>query len=278
MPDTEHRFAHEAMATTFEMWVWSADRDRAARAARSVFDLIDRLELDLTHYRADSDIGRLNAAAAGVPVKLGTDAFDCLQLARQAWVASDGMFDVTIGALYRAWRGEDETPREPTERDLKEALAGTGMQHLKLDPAGLTATKAVDGLRVSLGGIGKGYALDEAARLLREELELPRALLHSGHSTILAMDPPPNAAAWTVGRDGREVPLVNRSLSSSGTAVRGAHILNPKSGRPATGRQRVWAYASSGAISDAASTAAMLMDEVQCTAFTRAFPGTEFAF
>lgn len=276
MPPSEHRFAHEAMATTFEVFAWHDDRDFAARAAQSAFDLIDRLEADLSHYRPTSDIGRLNAASAGTAVKVGIETFDCLRLSQRAWHASSGLFDVTIGTLYAAWRDGEDRPREPTTAQIQAALALIGMDKLALNEAALTATKSVGGLTLSLGGIGKGYALDLAAAQMREDHGLTRTLWHSGHSTILAGEPPPGQEAWAVGLGGSSVPLARRSLSSSGTAVRGGHILNPRTGQPASGRARVWAYAETGAVSDAASTSAMLMDESERARFRAAFPDVAF--
>lgn len=221
-------------------------------------------------------MGRINAAAAGAAVKVGLDTFDCLRLARRAWEASSGLFDVTIGTLYAAWKDEEDRPREPSAARIREALTLTGMDKLALDEAALTATKSVAGLTLSLGGIGKGFALDLAAAQMREDHGLTRTLWHSGHSTILAGDPPPGLDAWPVGLGGNSVPLVRRSLSSSGTAVRGAHILNPRTGQPASGRARVWAYAATGAVSDAASTSAMLLSETERVRFRTVFPDVEF--
>jgi thiamine biosynthesis lipoprotein len=272
----EHRFAHEAMATTFEVFVVHSDRDFAARAVQEAFDLVDRLESELSHYLPTSDVGRFNAASAGQKVKVGPDTFDCMEIAQKAWTASSGVFDVTIGALYRAWRDEQDRERHPTTSQIKDALSRVGMDKIRFDRDDLSLTKSVDGLRVSLGGIGKGFALDLLAAQLRENHQITRVLLHSGHSTILAGDPPSGETSWEVGQGDKIIALSRRALSSSGTAVRGAHVFDPRTGQPAHGRRRVWAYAGSGAVSDAASTAAMMMTEAECTAFTKVFPGTEF--
>jgi thiamine biosynthesis lipoprotein len=276
MGGREHRFAHEAMATQFVVFVEAEERAPAAGAAQEAFALIDRLETLLSRHRPDSDLARVNAASAGQAVTVAPETFDCLLLAQRTWAASGGLFDVSIGALYRVWRDAEDRPRDPSAAEIQSALARTGLDKLSLEADGLRVRKSIDGLALDLGGIGKGYALDLAAALLRKDFGLFRTLWHSGRSTILAGDPPEGQAGWPVGQGGRTVALTRRALSSSGTAVRGAHVLHPHTGRPASGQARVWAYADTGAVSDAASTAAMLLDRDGRARFQAAFPDVQF--
>src|ERR1700690_2403243 len=119
-------------------------------------------------------------------------------------------------------------------------------------------------LEFDLGAIGKGFALDRMAEMLRE-WDCPAFLLVAGGSSILAGDPPANAAGWSCGLGDGHSPqpfrLKNGSLSGSGLAVKGPHILDPRTGGPAARTNRAWAFCPTAAESDALSTAAMVLDE-----------------
>jgi thiamine biosynthesis lipoprotein len=135
-----------------------------------------------------------------------------------------------------------------------------------------------DGLRLDLGGIGKGFALDRMAELLKD-WGLSSVLLAASTSTRLAGKPPPGGAGWPVGigpqHDAHHVKLSNRAVSGSGAAVRGRHIVDPKTGRPARDRFRTWAIASTAAMADALSTAFMVMSVEQIRTFCGRQPRVE---
>jgi thiamine biosynthesis lipoprotein len=191
----------------------------------------------------------------------------CLEESRRLHRATGGAFDPTVGALYACWRRAAEQGREPEEKETAEARQRTGMQHVMLDPVAHTARVGQKGVRLDLSAIGKGYAIEKAARLL-EEWGVRQALLSGGGSTVLALDPPGLHAGWLVkaGR-GRTLRLSRRALSASGLAVKGAHIFDPRTGRPVRGRVRAWASASSATVSDALSTAFLVMSEKELQAF-----------
>lgn len=272
------RIAHRAMGTTFE---WVADHARpgyARQASQEAFEEIDRLEGLLSNYREHSEIEVLNRAPVGRAVALCPDTMDCLVQARKLHRETFGLFDVTIGALMQAWGGGLKTGQAPDPEILSRALEATGWQHLALDPEARTAVRGHPGLRVDLGGIGKGFALDAAAEIAVRDWEVSRLLLHSGTSTVLALDPPRGESGWPVGRGPETIRLKRAALSASGRAVRGNHILDPRTGRPALTRERVWVTASDATRADAYSTALMLMSDEQIAAFRRAHPGIELVF
>jgi thiamine biosynthesis lipoprotein len=273
-----HRFAHEAMATTFEILIASDDTvaesaEYARQAAQAAFHEIDRLEKDLSRFIESSDISRINKLGSREPVRVSIDTFECLQLAARIHNDTGGAFDVTIGALVACWRTAGGSPRRPSAKEIAEAKARTGMERVVLDAKNFTVRLKTDGVSLDLGGIGKGFALDKAAGTLREWADegwgFEAALLSGGGSSLLAMGAPPGKRGWTVTVGGdvldapEEILLCDRALSGSGTRVRGRHIIDPRTGRPAGGPVRAWASSLSGAVSDALSTAFMIMSSAE---------------
>ena len=129
-----------------------------------------------------------------------------------------------------------------------------------------------------LGGIGKGFALDRMAAIL-VEWDIASALLCASRSTLLALGPPPDQQGWPVcfgpPENPRRIHLADRAIGGSGTAVQGRHIVDPRTGRPATHRFRAWALAPTAAMADAISTALMVMDDAEIADFCRRRPELE---
>jgi FAD:protein FMN transferase len=224
-----HRFAHKAMATVFEVLCEHEDQSYAAQAARAAFDLIDRLETELTGFRASSDVTRINRLRPGEKTAVGMWTMDCLLIARHFFNETGGAFDISLG---------------------------TGFPSLELIPAEPAVRAGDAGVRLNLGGIGKGYALDRAAELL-EEWELRKVLLHGGYSSVLALDPPEGSEGWlltisvpesrppkTLGR----FPARHQSWSASGTRKKD-HIVDPTTGKPIRQDQSVWVSGDRTALS-----------------------------
>ncbi len=268
-----HRFAHEAMATTFEIIVAGEggtgdSAEYARQAAQAAFHEIDRLEQGLSRFIESSDISRINKLGARAPVRVSVDTFECLQLARRLHKETGGAFDVTIGALMSCWRTPEGTSGRPGAKEIAEARKRTGMEQVVLDKEHFTVALKTDGVLVDMGGIGKGFALDKAAENLRDWVDegsgFETALLSGGQSSVLAMGAPPGKRGWEVTVEGgqavpEELLLSDRALSGSGTRVRGRHIVDPRTGRPAEGALRAWASCPSAAVSDALSTAFMIL-------------------
>ncbi|MFW6061368.1 MAG: FAD:protein FMN transferase [Planctomycetota bacterium] len=269
-----HRFGHPAMATTFEVVLFGESADYAEQAARAAFDELDRIEDELSSWRASSDISQINRLAPGEAVRVGADAMDCLQIAASVTAETSGAFDVSVGPLASLWANRPEDAAPPSDDEIAEALAGCGMDRIILDAeqmgVGLKPDATATGGGIDLGGIGKGYGLDEMARVLRD-WDLTSALLSAGQSTLLAMGPgadhPPFALPLRDPADQQAnvglALLRNDAVSGSGTKLHGEHILDPRTGRPVRGRPGAWAMAESAAESDALSTALMVVNETE---------------
>ena len=251
------RFSHEAMATIFEVYGVHPDAGYAAQAAQAAFDLVDRLEGELSRFLPNSDVERVNHLAAGESTQVSPAAMECLLIARHMFDLTAGTFDVSIG---------------------------TGLPWLDLDPDTSIVRAVHGGVRVDLGGIGKGYAVDLVAELL-EEWGLERVLVHGGFSSVLVLDPPSDSDGWPLtlsdpGSPARVlVRLVRRQTALGASGLRkGDHIVDPRTGGPVRGRRAAWvalprpqaaragARAGEGpriapaAVADALTTAFMLMD------------------
>jgi thiamine biosynthesis lipoprotein len=267
-----HRFSHEAMATIFEVHAACPDAAYAAQAAHAAFALVDRLEAELSRFIPNSDIGRINALSPGATTRVCPTTMECLVIARHMFAITGGAFDASIG---------------------------TGMSSLAFDPEGCTITATQPGVRLDLGAIGKGYAVDLMAELL-EDWGLERALVHGGFSSVLALEPPEGQDGWPLTlSDPAESSTVLATVSARQTAFsasglrKGDHIRDPRSGEPVRGRRAAWAAVArpdaaardgigghaprlaAAAVADALTTALMLMRIDDIETLCHASPGLE---
>ncbi len=230
------------MATHFEVRIADEERSYAAQAAQAALDLLDRLESHLSRFRASSDIAQVAQLEPGEKLRLSEPAFACLEIAKRMESATNGAFSVAAVAL----QSEASFPQWSLLRGELSIVCESGR------------------LRFDLGAIGKGFALDRMAELLRS-WECPSFLLVAGGSSILAGDPPKQTSGWSCGLGDDDAPnrffLAHTSLSGSGLAVKGNHIFDPRTGQAALRQNRAWAIADIGAESDALSTACMVLSE-----------------
>ena len=262
------------MACVFEIAIEEESEEYARQAADAAFAELDRLEGELSRFIPSSDISRINGSP-GIMVRIGEDALQCLEIAAWLHEETGGAFDPTLGAILEERRRADGSIADPTDAsELDETPLG--MKVLYLDREAHTAGLASDTVRIDLGAIGKGYALDKAAEILID-WSIDAALLHSGQSTVLALGAPGGRDGWTISLrdpDGGIDPLGNvvlcdEAASGSALTVRDRHILDPRTGLPAVGKRGTWSISSSAAISDGLSTAFMVMKPEEIADFCR---------
>jgi len=275
-----HCFAHEAMATSFEVIVSQDDVDAtyAAQAAEAVFAEVDRLEEELSRFRSTSDIARLSSLKAGETLAVSLAVWDCLHLAKTVHEETQGAFDITIGPLMQLWRSGEGHLIEPDAERLAQARHSIGSHLFELHEDGCKVTVHADRMLFDLGAVGKGYALDQAVQIL-QDWSITRAFLNAGDSTLLALQPPSGEDAWgiTLAEASREMQLKEQALSGSGFMVKGAHIMNPRTLTPvALQEKRSYALAPTAALSDALSTAFMIMSPEEITALCERNPGIQW--
>ena len=255
---TDYTFPHEAMATNWEIAIAGQERDYARQAAEAAFHELDRLEHILSRYIESSDISRANRLARDASMVITHDTLECLMIAADVSLVTRRAFD----PAYASDRPADLDPDIPP---------------FTLDPATHTLTSQADHLHLDLGAVGKGFALDRMADTLRE-WEITSACLNAGGSSVLSLEvpPAPDSQGWRVGlgegRSHRTLALLSASLSGSGVAVKGSHLIDPRTGEPAVRTSRVWAFAPDAALADALSTAFFVMNEAEIAALCAAHP------
>ncbi len=281
------RLARHAMATRFEWVLWGQTPERLRAAGEEALDEVDSLESALSRYRGSSDIARVNAEAGVGPVRVSPSTFRLLERARFLSEVTDGAFDITVGALLRAWGFVGGTGTRPSPEAVRQARDASGWHRVRLDDSAFSVTFDHPGVELDLGALGKGYALDRALDLLTEA-GVPHALLHGGTSSILTRGLAPDGRAWRVGLPGPQhsepgttdsvalsgassvthsVELYDESLSVS--AVWGksfteggqelGHVLDPRTGEPVRRARCAAVVGPEAAVSDALSTALLVL-------------------
>ena len=270
------------MATVFEIYITDDDETYARQGAQAAFAEVDRLELEMSRFISNSDISRLNDAVSGETVDLGMDVFECLSRARDMYDKTNGAFDISVGALYSCWLNDDRTLRQPSDEELARACELTGLDHLKLNEEDFSAEVLTEGVQFDLGGIGKGYAAEKMAEILRE-WSLGQALVLAGASSVLSVSVPEGMTGWPIKlrHPGNREDVLARfeltegAISGSGNQ-KGQHIIDVRSveGVPVEGRLAAWAMAPDAVAADALSTAFMMLSAGDIDDYCLANPGT----
>ena len=268
----------EAMACRFEVAFNAGEVAGDTEVAVDALDLVDLVEERLSIYRPDSELSRINAAAAAGWVDVSADTWHLLARARELAAVTGGAFDLASGALVRAWGFQRREGRVPEPDALAAAVAASGMRHVELDDAGRRVRFLRPGVELNPGAIGKGWALDRALALLASR-GVPSCLVHGGQSSVAARGTQGPAVGgrrgWRVGlrhplRPGRRlatIALRDGALGTSGSGTqffidrgrRIGHILDPRTGLPAEGVVSATVIAASAADADALATALFVL-------------------
>lgn len=270
--------ARNAMATRFELVLHGDDAVGLRAAGEEALDEIDRLEKRLSLYQPGSEVAQLNARATNEPVRVSPELFALLEHARRLHAEAGGAFDITIGPLVRCWGFMGASGKMPAPDRVAAARDCVGMQHVHLDAEERSVRFTRPGVMLDLGAIGKGYAVEQAAEILRSA-GITRALVHGGTSTVCAIGQPPDAASWKIaiepppGNASRpEIwppPLSLHDEAMSVSAVWGrsfevdgkllGHVLDPRTGQPVNSALLAAVVLPSATETDALSTALLVL-------------------
>lgn len=264
-----------AMACEFAVRYHEADR-HLADTVLDAFDEIDRVESLLTIYREQSDVLQLNRLAAASPVFVEPELFQLIELASKLHHETDGAFDITATPLSRVWGFLEREGQLPSDEEIAAALEVVDMSRVMLNPANDTVQFRHTGIEINFNAMGKGYALDRAANLLAER-GADNFLWHGGRSSVLARgaNQGDHHNGWSIGLRHplepqsylAEFHLRNQALGTSGGATqffehdgqRYSHIIDPRTGWPASGVYTATVIAPTAAEADALSTAAFVL-------------------
>jgi FAD:protein FMN transferase len=263
------------MGTPFRIVLYAADRSSAEAAAEAAFTRIKELNDILSDYDTDSELSRLSqTAGSGKAVKLGDDLWRVLERSDRMARETGGAFDVTCGPVVSLWRKARREGKLPDSGKLSEARQAAGYKKLRLNPRERTAQLLVPYMRLDLGAIAKGYAVDEALKVLRSRGI--RSALVSGGGDLAVSDAPPGTNGWRIELapiDATNAPAVgfvlleNAALATSGdvfqhveiNGVRYSHIVDPLTGIGLTDHSLVVVIAKDCLTADVLSTSASVL-------------------
>ncbi|MBK9315582.1 MAG: FAD:protein FMN transferase [Acidobacteria bacterium] len=278
----------KAMATRFELLLYGDDPTRLRAAGEEALGEIERLESQLSFYRSDSEVRWINQRAAFQPVRIDPRLFRLLEKCAELTTATDGAFDITVGPLMRAWKFVGEGGAMPSREDLEAARERSGMHLISFDEDTFSISFARPGVEIDLGGYGKGYAIERAVELLREN-GVKSALLHGGTSSVYGIGTPAKGKSWKVALsrpfpadpDPPVATLDDRALSVS--AVHGksfdaggrqyGHVIDPRTGRPVSRALAAAVAGQSPSVCEALSKALLVHGPAWLIALEERFPG-----
>jgi thiamine biosynthesis lipoprotein len=265
---------HVSMGSEVRVTAWTTNEFTTIVAIDAVFREFDRLDRLLSVWRNGSDVQRLNVAAGDYKVHVSAEIREVLREARQISVWTGGKFDVTFGALSDLWKFDhDQDNRIPSDHEVRARLPLIDYEAIELDEQNGTAFLTRAGVRIHLGGIGKGFAIDRAVEILRQR-GVDDFMIQSGgdlYASGKRGDRP-----WRVGiRDPRgpaeksfaAIDLENATFSTSGDyerffihdGVRYHHIIDPDRGEPARGCRSVTIVTDRAVLADGLSTGVFIL-------------------
>jgi thiamine biosynthesis lipoprotein len=275
------------MGVRTRLVVYASDETAAVNACRAAFDRVGAVEDAASDYRPQSEVMKLCRAATTRPVKMGDDLFTLLSEGEKLARLTEGSFDMTVGPYVALWRKARLEKKLPPAEAVAEASKRVGWEKVTIDAKARTARLAVEGMKIDLGGIAKGYAGDCAIETLREK-GIKSALFEAG-GDIVVSDAPPGMSGWTIKLfdAGPEMPkeltLHNCAVSTSGDTeqfleIGGkhySHVVDPHTGIGLTTRAMATVVAPRGVWADGLSKPATMLSEERLKEVLKAYPGVK---
>ena len=243
---SRYEFERPEMGVPFRFVLYAPDQKSAEAAAESAFERVKQLNSIMSDYDPDSELSKLSAGSGqGQAVAVSPDLWLVLSRAEELAKRSDGAFDITVGPFVNLWRRARRAHQLPDPQRLAQARQAVGYQHVRLDAKHHLVELLVPNMRLDLGGIAKGYAVDQALKTLREH-GISHALVEGG-GDVAVSEPPPGKKGWrlelspldaTNAPTARYLSLKNAAISTSGDLYqrleidgkRYSHIVDPHTG------------------------------------------------
>ena len=238
------------MGTNFDIVAYGTQREQLESAIADALREVKRLDCLLSNYRHDSELSNINRLGSREAMIVRSELFEFLSRCSAYSELSEGTFDITVGPLVKAWGFYKGTGELPQRNAVMEALDKVGYRNMILDEQNVTVKFAKDGMELDPGGIGKGFAVDKMAEILKSQ-GVDSALIVGGGSTIYGFGSPPDEPGWKVtikdphhpSRVAETVTLKDEAISTSGDLEKffwadgkiWGHIIDPRTGYPASG-------------------------------------------
>jgi FAD:protein FMN transferase len=262
-----YTFEKGLMGSPFKLVFYAPNDSIANVAAGNAFKRVEELNEIMSDYRDGSEINRLSASSgSGKWVPVSKDLFDILAISQDVSAKTGGVFDATLGPVVQMWRHATRKGIFPSDEEIRDALGRTGYLKLKMDANSRSIMLTQKGMRLDIGGLGKGYAAEEAIKELKK-LGITSAMMDAGGKIVLT-NPPPGTKGWNInvsnGSDSlKAMQLSNVALATSGPTyrfmeykgVRYSHIVDPKTGIGLLFHVRTTVISPDGTVADALATA-----------------------
>jgi FAD:protein FMN transferase len=287
---TRYEARRLSMACVYDIAAYGEAADHVPAALEKALDEVDRIDRLMSHYKPQSPLSQLNRSAARGAVAVDPELFDLIAQSLDYSRESDGAFDITVGPLMKAWGFFKGDGRVPTPAELSEVRRRVGYRHLVLDQSARTIRFDIQGVELDLGGIAKGYAVDRAIAVLRQN-GITAALVSAGGSTVYGLGHPPDRMSWDVKiqdpldptKVAFSVGLKDRALSMAGRSAKSfevngvlySHVMDPRTGRPMQGILSVAVTSATGTEGDALDDALFVMGVERSRRYLNRFPGSE---
>jgi thiamine biosynthesis lipoprotein len=258
------------MGTEVSVYLWHSDETAGMNAVNAVFAEVKRIDELMSTYKEESRISMINREAATAPVEAGEELFGLIQRSLDISVLTLGAFDITYESVGQHYDFRER--KRPSKPDIEDGLKMIDYRLIEMNDGDSTVHFLADGVRINLGGIAKGYAVERGAELLRE-LGIEHAIVTAGGDSRLIGDR--HGQPWMIGiQDPRNeslvairIPLEDEAISTSGDyeryfdedGIRYHHIMQPQTGEPAKGMHSATIVGPDAVITDALSTSAFIM-------------------
>jgi thiamine biosynthesis lipoprotein len=261
------------MGSGFQLTVVVKDSAEANRVINLAVDEITRIEKLISSWNPNSETSEINSNAGIKPVKVSQELFSLIERAKNISGLTDGAFDISYASMDKIWRFDGSMKRMPTKEEIKSSVAKVGFQNIILDAEQSSVFLKEKGMKIGFGAIGKGYAADQAKALLQKNNVQAGIINASGDMNTWGRQP--NGEEWKVAitnplnktKPAAILPITNGAVVTSGNyekfvqfnGTRYSHIIDPRTGYPATGILSVTVFAPKAELADALATSVFVM-------------------
>lgn len=270
-----YEFTRPLMGSQFRLVFFAENDSLAKAAANTVFSNLEDLNFQMSDYLDGSELNRVSALSGrNTWIRVSPELFAVLDSAQAIAYTTRGAYDATIGPVIQLWRKYFLLRKIPTRKEIRQALKKCDYRNLEIDRENGLIKLKKKGMRLDLGGIGKGYAADLSIQQLKK-LNIRSAMVDAGGDLALA-DPPPGQTGWKIAissgkaeLEDEVIELANCGIATSGATYRYievngkkySHIVDPRKGTGITKPVRVTIIAPSATKADAMATAVSIADK-----------------